>query len=65
MVIRELKLYLSQKSTKKVLDKDVANILGMTQAKFATIKKRNRTPYEAVLKFCKKEELCCCKIFFD
>ncbi len=65
MVIRELKLYLSKESTKKVLDKDVANILGMSQAKFATIKRRNRTPYEAILKFCKKEELSCSEIFFD
>lgn len=64
-VIKELKLYLAEEKSKKILDKDVANILEMSQAKFATIKKRNRTPYEAVLKFCKKEELCCSEIFFD
>jgi len=49
----------------KVLDKDVAKALGISQANFATIKRRNSTPYENILIFCKKEELCCSEIFFE
>ena len=49
----------------KVLDKDVANLLEINQAKFATIKKRNVTPYENILKFCKREELCGSELFFE
>ncbi len=64
-IIKELKLYLSLKSSKKILDKDVAELLNISQARFATIKRRNRTPYEEILSFCKKEELCCVEIFFD
>ncbi len=64
-IVRELKLYLIPNKNKKVLDKDVADILNMSQANFATIKRRNTTPYKNVLEFCKKEEICCNKIFFE
>jgi len=64
-IIEELKLYLADGKKIKVLDKDVANLLEINQAKFATIKKRNVTPYENILKFCKREKLCCHEIFFD
>ncbi len=64
-IIKELKLYLAQKSTRKILDKEIADMLDISQSKFATIKKRNRIPYEAILQFCKKEKVCCSKIFFD
>jgi hypothetical protein len=64
-VIEELKLYLSVSEQKKVLDKDVAVALNMSQANFATIKRRNSTPYKNILEFCKKEELCCSEIFFE
>jgi anthranilate/para-aminobenzoate synthase component I len=64
-VIQKLKRYLAKGKNVKVLDKEVANALEISQAKFATIKKRNSTPYESILKFCKKEELCCSEIFFD
>lgn len=64
-IIKELKLYLSKNRQIKVLDKDVANALEMTQANFATIKRRNSTPYVNILKFCKKEDLCCRKLFFE
>ena len=63
-VIKELKLYLADKQQIKVLDKDVAQALEITQANFATIKRRNSTPYENILKFCKKEKLCCGEMFF-
>ena len=64
-IIKELKLYLSKNRQIKILDKDVANALEMTQANFATIKRRNSTPYVNILKFCKKEELCCSELFFE
>jgi hypothetical protein len=64
-VIQKLKGHIAKGKNVKVLDKEVANALEISQAKFATIKKRNSTPYENILKFCKKEELCCSEIFFD
>jgi ribosomal protein RSM22 (predicted rRNA methylase) len=64
-VIQKLKRHIAKGRDIKVLDKEVANALDISQAKFATIKKRNSTPYESILKFCKKEELCCSEIFFD
>jgi hypothetical protein len=63
-VIKEIKLYLAIGKNKKILDKDVAEALQISQANFATIKRRNSTPYKNILEFCKKEELCCSKIFF-
>jgi len=64
-VIEELKLHLSVDKNKKVLDKDVAVALNMTQANFATIKRRNSTPYKNILEFCKEKDLCCSDIFFE
>lgn len=63
-IIRELKFYLALNIDKKILDKDVAEALNITQANFATIKRRNSTPYKNILEFCKKEELCCNEVFF-
>jgi len=37
---------------KKVFDKDIANILGITQMNFATMKKRNKIPFTELLDFC-------------
>jgi len=37
---------------KKVFDKDVADILGITRMNFATLKKRNRIPFNELLDFC-------------
>jgi len=63
-IIEELKLYLAVDKKKKVLDKDVAIALNMSQANFATIKRRNSTPYKNILEFCKEKNLCCNDIFF-
>ena len=63
-VIKELKLYLADGKSVKVLDKDVANELGITQAQFATIKSRNSTPFVNILEFCKREDICCIELFF-
>ena len=65
VIIQELKFYLAEGQKIKVLDKEVAEALEISQAKFATIKRRNSIPFEAILKFCKREELCCDEIFFD
>ena len=64
-IIQELKVYLAEGKDIKVLDKDVANALEVTQAQFATIKSRNSTPYANILEFCKREELCCVELFFE
>ena len=64
-VIKELKLYLADGKSVKVLDKDVANELGITQAQFATIKSRNSTPFANILEFCKREDICCVELFFE
>ncbi len=64
-VIEALRLYLAKDEKIKILDKDVASALKMTQANFATIKRRNSTPYKNILEFCKDENLCCVEIFFD
>ncbi len=63
-VLSVLKTYLAERKNGKILDKDVAQVLEMTQSNFATIKRRNSMPYENILKFCKKEKLCCNDIFF-
>ena len=64
-LIEIIKVYLADGKNTKVYDKDVANALGISQARFATIKRRNSTPYESLLLFCKKEKLCSNDIFFD
>ena len=37
---------------KKIFDKDIASLLEITQMNFATMKKRNKIPYEELLNFC-------------
>ena len=64
-IIKTLKIYLADGKKHKVFDKDVALALSITQAHFATIKKRNSTPYAHILEFCKNEELSCRDVFFD
>ncbi len=65
-IITILKLHLEkERPNKRIYDKDVAKMLGIEQSKFATIKKRNSTPYVALLCYCKREGICCNEIFFD
>ena len=64
-IIKVLKEYLSQRIKSKVLDKDVAQLLEINQARFATIKKRNVTPFEDILLFCKREDINVNTIFFE
>ncbi|MGD9970341.1 MAG: helix-turn-helix transcriptional regulator [Sulfuricurvum sp.] len=42
---------------KKVFDKDVAEILEITQMNFATMKKRNKIPFNELLDFCAKRSI--------
>ena len=42
---------------KKVYDKDVATALGMSAATFATMKKRERIPYEELMSFCSLKKI--------
>lgn len=39
-------------SNRKIFDKDVADVLGISQMNFATMKKRNKIPYTELLDFC-------------
>ena len=64
-IIKVLKEYLSDRTKSKVLDKDVALLLEINQARFATIKKRNVTPFEDILLFCKRENINVNTIFFE
>ena len=52
-VIEEIKSIVSAEfSGKKIFDKDVADILGISQMNFATMKKRNKIPFGELLDFC-------------
>ncbi len=52
-IIDKLKDVISKKDdVGKVFDKDVAFALELTQAKFATMKTRNKIPFDSVLDFC-------------
>lgn len=65
-ILKALKLYLSDDNEHiKIYDKDVANQLGISQMNFATLKKRNSTPYENIIMFCHRENICCSEIFFE
>lgn len=65
-VLKKLKLCLSDNNEyKKVYDKDVATELGISQMNFATLKKRNSIPYQNIILFCHKKDICCNEIFFE
>ena len=42
---------------KKVFDKDVAELLDISQMNFATMKKRNKVPFSELLDFCAKRSI--------
>ena len=42
---------------KKVFDKDVADVLGIKQLSFATMKKRGKLPLHEILEFCAKRKI--------
>jgi len=52
-IVEEIKSIISAEfNGKKIFDKDVADILGVTQMNFATMKKRNKIPFGELLDFC-------------
>ncbi|MBD3824534.1 MAG: LexA family transcriptional regulator [Epsilonproteobacteria bacterium] len=52
-IVEEIKSIVSVEfAGKKVFDKDVANVLGISQMNFATMKKRNKIPFDELLNFC-------------
>jgi DNA-binding Xre family transcriptional regulator len=42
---------------KRVFDKDVADLLGISQMNFATMKKRDKVPFRELLDFCAKRSI--------
>ena len=57
-VVEEIKSIISPEfAPKKVFDKDVAEILGISQMNFATMKKRNKIPFTELLDFCAKRTI--------
>ena len=52
-IVEEIKNIVSSEfDGKKIFDKDVADILGISQMNFATMKKRNKIPFNELLDFC-------------
>jgi phage repressor protein C with HTH and peptisase S24 domain len=52
-IVEEIKSIVSSEiNSRKIFDKDIADILGITQMNFATMKKRNKIPYAELLDFC-------------
>ncbi len=49
----------------KVFDKDVAKELGISQATFATMKKRGAVPYKELMEFCARRKISINWLFFD
>ncbi|MCJ7765169.1 MAG: phage repressor protein [Thiovulaceae bacterium] len=50
---------------KKVFDKDVAQALDITQMNFATMKKRDKIPFEELLDFCAKRSIAINWLLYD
>lgn len=52
-IVEEIKSIVSSEfKDRKIFDKDVADILGITQMNFATMKKRNKIPFSELMDFC-------------
>ena len=57
-IVEEIKDVVSEDFPgKKIFDKDVASLLGISQMNFATMKKREKIPYEELLNFCAKRSI--------
>jgi len=50
---------------KKIFDKDVASALDISQMNFATMKKREKIPYEELLNFCAKRSISINWLLYD
>jgi phage repressor protein C with HTH and peptisase S24 domain/DNA-binding Xre family transcriptional regulator len=52
-IVEEIKSIVSSEfSSKKIFDKDIADVLGISQMNFATMKKRNKVPFGELMDFC-------------
>ena len=52
-IVEEIKDIISQEHPgKKIFDKDIADVLGISQMNFATMKKRDKIPFNELLDFC-------------
>lgn len=57
-IVEEIKSIISPEvGGRKVFDKDVADALGISRMNFATLKKRNRIPFNELLDFCAKRSI--------
>ena len=57
-IVEEIKDIISQDlPEKKIFDKDIAEMLGITQMNFATMKKRNKIPFSELLDFCASKSI--------
>lgn len=57
-IVEEIKDIISQEIPgKKVFDKDIADVLGITQMNFATMKKRDKIPFAELLDFCASKSI--------
>ncbi len=65
-IIEKIKDIISTESPNgKVFDKDVAAELGISQATFATMKKRGAIPYKELMEFCARRKISINWLFFD
>lgn len=66
-ILTKLKEIITQQlqTNKKVLDKDVAQALSIKSTTLASYKKRNKSPYKAILTYCHNNRLDVRKILFD
>ncbi len=64
-VIEKIKDVISSDKGSKIFDKDVAGVLGIPQATFATMKKRNSIPFQELLEFCAIKKISANWLFFD
>ncbi len=52
-IVEEIKSIVSSEfSSKKIFDKDIADLLNISQMNFATMKKRNKIPFVELMDFC-------------
>jgi len=57
-IVEEIKSIVSSEfSTKKIFDKDIADILSISQMNFATMKKRNKIPFIELMDFCARKSI--------
>ena len=57
-IVEEIKNIISSDfEGKKIFDKDVADVLGISQMNFATMKKRDKIPYAELLDFCARKSI--------